>query len=154
MVELNFDISTIETSEFPPLNPGVYRGEIVSAEQRTSANGNDYLSLQITVGDNRRVFDNLNLWHKTSDKAVEIGKQRLAEIAKALGLGNITDSEVLIAKPMNVRIGLRKDDPSKNEVIAYEPPDKTMPPAAASAAIAAPVEQQAAAAGATPPWRA
>ena len=154
MVELNFDISTIETSEFPPLNPGVYRGEIVSAEQRTSANGNDYLSLQITVGDNRRVFDNLNLWHKTSDKAVEIGKKKLAEIAKALGLGNITDSEVLIAKPMNVRIGLRKDDPSKNEVIAYEPPDKTMPPAAASAAIAAPVEQQAAAAGATPPWRA
>jgi hypothetical protein len=154
MVELNFDISTIETSEFPPLNPGVYRGEIVSAEQRTSANGNDYLSLQITVGDNRRVFDNLNLWHKTSDKAVEIGKQRLAEIAKALGLGNITDSEVLIAKPMNVRIGLRKDDPSKNEVIAYEPPDKTMPPAAASAAIAAPANQQVAAAGATPPWRA
>ena len=76
MVALNFDISTIETSEFSPLNPGVYRGEIVSAEQKTSQSGNDYLSLQITVGDNRRVFDNLNLWHKTSDKAVEIGKER------------------------------------------------------------------------------
>jgi hypothetical protein len=153
MVALNFDISTIETSEFSPLNPGVYRGEIVSAEQKTSQNGNDYLALQITVGNNRRVFDNLNLWHTTSAKAVEIGKQRLAEIAKALGLGNITDSEVLIAKPMNVRIGIRKDDPSQNEVIAYEPPDSTMPPPAVSAAIPAPVEQQAATAGAPLPWR-
>jgi hypothetical protein len=152
MVALDFDTSAVETLDFKPLNPGVYLGEIVAAEQRTSSTGNDFLSLQIRVGDNRMVFDNLNLWHKTSEAAVEIGIKKLAEIAKALYLPNITDSDVMLAKPMNFRIGIRKDDPSKNEVIAYEPPDSMPPPAGAQAAITAPLQEVATAAP-TPPWQ-
>ena len=153
MVALDFDTSAVETLDFKPLNPGVYLGEIVAAEQRTSSTGNDFLSLQIRVGDNRMVFDNLNLWHKTSEAAVEIGIKKLAEIAKALYLPNITDSDVMLAKPMNFRIGVRKDDPSKNEVIAYEKPDLTPPPSSSQPAIASPVSQQAATAAPTPPWQ-
>tara|TARA_Y100000401_G_C8319199_1_gene224242 strand:+ start:589 stop:1050 length:462 start_codon:yes stop_codon:yes gene_type:complete len=152
MVELNFDISSVQTNDYEPLAPGVYDGEIVAAEQRTSGTGNDYLSLQIRLGNNRVVFDNLNLWHKTSEAAVEIAIKKLAEIAKAIGVGNISDSNIMLTKPMNFRIGLRRDDQKQNEVIAYEPPDSMPPPAGAQAAITAPLQEVATAAP-TPPWQ-
>ena len=147
MVALDFDTSNIDTSDFSPVPPGIYDGEIVAAEQRTSATGNEYLSLQIRLGNNRLVFDNLNLWHKTSEAAVEIAKKKLAEIEQALGT-KIRDSEQMLCKALNFRIGVQKDDATKNEVLSYmKPDDMPSPPTQAHQAESGTSASNAA------PWR-
>jgi len=141
MVEINFEVDTEAASDssFGPITPGDYLGRIIAVDQKTSSSGNEYLSVEIQT-DKGRVWDNLNLWHSNS-KAVDIAKRKLSEIGIAVGLGVIKDTEQLLAKELTVKIGLRKDDPTKNEVITYASASAADLPATAASApppVAAP----------------
>lgn len=155
MVELNFDISAdaVQERSFGPIPPGDYEGEIVGVDVKTSQAGNQYLSVQVRVEGKGSVWDNLNLWHSRAD-VVEIATRRLNEIGAALGMARIRDTDELLAKRVQIAIGLDKRDPSRNQIVGYRSvagSPATTPvaaPAAPSPAAAAPL-----AASAAPAWR-
>ena len=134
MVEINFEVDSEAASDssFGPITPGDYLGRIIAVDQKTSSSGNEYLSVEIQT-DKGRVWDNLNLWH-SNPKAVDIAKRKLSEIGVAVGMGVIKDTEQLLAKELTVKVGLRKDDPTKNEVITYASASAADLPAAAPSA--------------------
>ena len=134
MVEINFEVDSEAASDssFGPITPGDYLGRIVAVDQKTSGSGYEYLSVEIQT-DKGRVWDNLNLWH-SNPKAVDIAKRKLSEIGVAVGMGKIKDTEELLAKELTVKVGLQKDDPTKNEVITYTSAAAADLPAAAPSA--------------------
>lgn len=117
MVELNFEVAAAEPSAFGPLAPGEYVGEIVAADVKQTKAGSNMLSLEIKT-DRGKVWDNLNLWH-SNPKAVEIAKERLSAIGRALGMSAITDTDQLLAKRVKVRVGIQERNPNYNEVLGY-----------------------------------
>jgi len=153
MVELNFDVdaSAVGDSSFGPIPAGNYDGEIVAADVRVSGAGHNYLSVQVKIEGRGSVWDNLNLWHPSAG-AVEIAQRKLNEIGVALGLGNIGDTDQLVAKRVKVSVGFQKSDPTRNEIKTYSSPASAASPAQAvppSAAAPAPPP----AGGAAPAWR-
>lgn len=112
-------------AERAPLPPGTYVGVIADSRSRTSANGNDYLELELEITDGphagRKIWDRINLWHPKSDVA-DIAKRRLAQACRALGIAAPKDSADLHDKPVGIIIAVkpRRDTGDKvNEVNGY-----------------------------------
>lgn len=140
MVSLNFEVEAEEPTGYGPLPAGEYDAEIVAADVRQTKSGTDMLSLEIQTAKGK-VWDNLNLWH-SNPKAVEIAKERLSAIGRALNMPRITDTDQLLAKRIKVRVGIQERNPNYNEVLGY----------AAASNVAPTVEPQKNAAAAPPPW--
>lgn len=99
-----FDPNEVPEDErsFDPMPAGDYLCQIIDSEVVQTSKGGDMLKLTLEVMDgpysNRRVWDNLNIRNSNPD-AQRIAHRTLADICKAVGLGPITDSEVLHYKP-------------------------------------------------------
>ena len=119
MVKLNFDTTAITDTSFGPIAPGEYDGEIVAAEERMSGAGNRYLSIQVQIDSKGSVWDNLNLWHPKPN-VVEIALDRLKQYKQATDTALDRaefDTDEWLARTVRVRVGIKKDDPSRNEIL-------------------------------------
>jgi hypothetical protein len=142
MANLNFNATDIDPSDnFEPIPPGQYPVQIVHSEMRPTKRGDgQYLFVELEVLDGehqgRRVFDRLNLQNPNQD-TVAIAQRALSQIAHAVGVLDISDSEQLHFKPLlaNVTVQPPKGDYSaSNQVRGYRPLPvqvQAPPPAAA-----------------------
>ena len=86
-----------------------------SIEALNSGNGGKLcFKLQNTEG--LTGYYNLNLFHQTSEQAVNIAKAQLSALSHVIGVFKVTDSTQLHGIPFQVEMGPRKDDPEKLEV--------------------------------------
>lgn len=169
MANLGFMFNSAEVEPSSPyeiLPPDNYVVTIVNSEMRANKAGTgEYLWLEMVVDEGpyagRRVFDRLNLY-SNSDKAVQIAKEKLSAIFRAVGVVASDDSEVLHHRRLIAVVNVRPAGPDKtgvhreaqNEVKGFKP--VTGQPQQARVAPqpqpqAAPV--QTASRPATPPWR-
>lgn len=168
-INFQFDVSTIDpyVGGGEPLPTGTYPMAISAMEcvPNTKAETGHNLKMTYTVIEGefkgRKVFENLNLWHKTSSQAVEIAWKHLSSIGRAVGVMQGNDLTVLANKPMLVDISLEPGTPASidengREVKARGPQNRIQrrdPYAAQAAAQSAPqpVSQPNAAAAAQAP---
>lgn len=115
-----------DSLDLEPIKPGVYKAVITESQMMDNSKGTGkflMLTLQIIEGEfkNRRVWDRLNLIHP-NETAVEIAKQSLANICRAVGVLTPRDSAELHDKPMSIRVVQRKREDNgeiANDVKAY-----------------------------------
>lgn len=128
MVQLNFDPSSVEGSNnFDVIPAGTYEAMIFGAELKESKAGNKYLEIQFQITQepyaNRRIFDNINLFHPT-EKVRNIAEIQLRDICEAIELkGALTDTSQLEGKTLMVSLKIEKSDQygDKNRVKGYSP---------------------------------
>ena len=149
MVALNFDASTVSGVL---LEPGQYQAQIISAEPVQSQNKpeNSYLKCQIKIeGKSDTIVERRKIWTQ-SETAKEMANKTLAEIANALGMRAIPDSDDMLLRPLMVQVEIEVGDlkpdgskyPDKNVIGRYMPIGAAAPPEAiwqAAQAPAAPV---------------
>jgi hypothetical protein len=153
LAELGFNASTVEPNEgFDVIPAGEYDAVIVGSEVKATSSGEGKmlkLELQILSGQfqNRKLFDNLNLWNK-SDKAVQIARGTLSAICRAINVLTPSDSTELHNKPLRVKIKIEKSAEygDQNRIASYKPRHVAPPPAPVAHAPA----PQPVAAGASP----
>jgi hypothetical protein len=155
------------------LPPGRYGAQIVNSEMRvTRAGTGQYLWLEMDVIEGphqgRKIWDQLNLVNP-SPQTVEIAQRTLSAICHAVGQLQVSDSEQLHFRPLQVTLAVEIDSRDKlrpaeeqrkqNKVKGYAPLGGAAParsvasPSAAPARPAAAPARPAAAASTTPPWR-
>ena len=115
-----------EGNNFEPIPPGWYNVTIVDVElKETKAGTGEYLAFQFTVDNeqysNRVIFTNLNI-SNPSPKAEEIGRRQLGDVARAIGIVTVTDTEDFINKSLLIKDSIKKDDyfGDRNEVKAFK----------------------------------
>ena len=125
-----FDPGQVPEDErsFDPLPAGDYNCQIVESDVVATKSGGDMLKLTLEVIDgpyeNRKVWDNLNIRNSNPD-AQRIAHRALADLCAAVGVGAITDSDVLHFKPFVAQLKVETDksgqyDP-QNRVKKYKP---------------------------------
>jgi hypothetical protein len=153
----NFNVDDLPQSDnnFEPIPAGWYTATIGGAELKdTKAGTGKFVSVRFDIigpsHEGRVVFTNLNI-SNPNPKAEEIGRQQLGDIARALGLKSVSDSDQLIGGTLSIKVTV-KDDPQYgkgNEVKGYKAVDGSAPPAAGASAPAA---SNASASSKSPPW--
>jgi len=151
MANLNgFNAHEVEpTSNFEPLPAGKYLAVITDSEMKPTKSGTGQylqLSLQILEGPykGRYVWARLNL-HNPNPTTVQIARQELSAICRAVGVMQPTDSVELHNIPLIITVKLKKREDTgemTNEVRSYAKRE------AAASNIAPPQANNP-----TPPWR-
>ncbi|MBI1374085.1 MAG: DUF669 domain-containing protein [Phycisphaera sp.] len=151
MANLNgFNAAQVEPSqEFEPIPAGKYLAVITESEMKPTKNGGgQYLQLTFQMLDGpykgRYVWARLNL-HNANATTVQIARQELSSICRAVGVMTPGDSVELHNIPLVITVKLKKRQDTgdmTNEVRGY-----------AKRAAAAGSAQPAQATSATPPWR-
>ena len=124
VINHNVDPNDISSGDWPLLKDGDYPAAIVEADTKPTKAGDQMLIIQFDLGSGGNLWQNFNLWHSTSEKAVEIAKQELNEMGVALGIPRIGDTDELIGKRLILKVGTEpaKDDwPAKNKIVGYKP---------------------------------
>jgi len=108
MAELGFSYDPSLVSDNDVLPEGEYNAQIIKSEiTPTKAGDGNILTLTWELLDGvyakRQVWQRLNIQNPNS-QAQEIAQRDLKKITKALGLGTITNSDVLHGKPMRIRL--------------------------------------------------
>ena len=163
MVALNFDATAVpeSTGGFELLQPGEYRAEIVAAETKVSKKGHTYMELQVKVEGSGSVWDNLNLWNP-NPSAVEVANDRLKQIARALNMTHVADSDDILLKPLMVKVNIEAGTngySDKNIIVSYSAIGAVAAPAMAQLAqapvppSAPPATAAPAPATSSPPWQ-
>ena len=180
MAQLNATFDATGVAPAAPLEllpPGRYAAQIVNSEMRPTRAGNgQYLWLELDVIEGphqgRKLWDQLNLVNP-NPQTVEIAQRTLSAICHAVGQMQVSDSEALHFRPLQVTLAVEADSRDKhlppheqrkqNRVKGYAQIGGAAParPAAGPAAARSPAAQAAAAAPArpaptastTPPWR-
>lgn len=151
-VDGGIDPSQHEPSHnFTPLPPGSYPVEIESVEIKdTKAGTGKYLKVQYNViGEDyngRKLFDQINILNP-SEKAQEIGRRQLADLARACDIPFLDDEDMLIGKQLEVRVKVKqeKDREPDNEIKGYKPLGGGAQTEAPAKQAAPPAQKQAAA---------
>ena len=123
------------TGDYSPIPEGVYPAVIKDATiQNTKAGTGQYIKVRFDVmGEHhagRVVFTNLNI-RNPNPKAEEIGRAQLGELARALGLATVTDTDQLIGGQCQIKVVVRKSEQygDSNEVKGYRALAGSKPPA-------------------------
>lgn len=119
-IQFQFDVSAIApyVGASDPLPTGSYPMAISNMEcvANNKAETGHNLKIEYTVIEGefkgRKVFENLNLWHKSSSQAVEIAFRHLSSIGHAVGVLAGGDLTVLAHKPMTVEVSLEPGTPA------------------------------------------
>ena len=147
-----FDAKSVDTTQrdFENLPPGDYVLEVEKSEVTATKDGNGeilklvYNVIEPGVFKERKIFGNINLIN-ANVQAQEIGKQELARLCRAVGLGEIDDSEELHFKSFTAKVGLSKPRTGKdgktyeprNEIKKFYFPDEGAVPEAKAQPVAA-----------------
>ena len=156
MAILNFDATAVDPQEerdFSPIPQGDYTAAIVASEMKDTKDfTGQYLELRVQILEGqykgRLIFSRLNLQNK-NPKAVEIARQELSAICRAVGVLRPQDSSDLHDRPMKIGVKIRPGkDKDKDNKVAYGPSNeiKSWKPAGD------PAPAQAPAAPAKKPW--
>lgn len=134
----DFNAANVETSngDFQPLPEGLYKAIIESADITPTKKGDgSYLKLQYgVVGPThagRKLFHRITL-NNPSMKAVEIGREQIASLFKAIGKNLVGDTDELIGRSVVIKV---KVDGQYNNVIGTMP-DGAVSSVAPSAPVA------------------
>lgn len=124
---LKMDVEKEATPEFEPVPVGEYVAVVTKANVKENQNGKGtHLSgqAQIIEGDfaKRVVFFNITLTND-NETAERIGRGQLAQLAKAVHVVDLRDTNDLLDKPLRIRVVMRKDDASRNDIKAFMPLD-------------------------------
>ena len=102
------------TTDLVPIPPGWQSAHIVEASYKEVLNNSTSTYMlavfEVTEGAHkgRKIFQNVTLTNQ-NQHAVEIGQRLLTDICNALKIGPLKNLEVLLYKPMKVRIGIKRD---------------------------------------------
>ena len=148
-------------NRFELLPAGNYIAQIVKSEIKVNKDGfGSRLSMQfqITDGDKRgrTLFQDVTMKNQ-NETAMKIGREQLAQLARACGLTRVQDSAQLHGIEMQIRVAIREDKTGqyepRNEIKRFEPLGSQGQAAPAShAAPVAPVAPTAPA-GRAMPWK-
>lgn len=69
---------------------------------------------------NRKCWQGIN-YKNNNAQAQSIGQRELADICQAIGIPPISNTSLIEFKPMDVKLGIEKDDAEKNRVLAVAP---------------------------------
>lgn len=133
MTTLNFDATNVPPAEAPEvMPPGWYTAQMTESESApTNDNTGTMLKCTFTImgGEHagRKVFDRLNLQNK-NPVAVEIAYKTLSAICHAVGVIQVTDSQQLHGRPLQLKLALRPAGPgadgkhyeAQNEIKGYK----------------------------------
>lgn len=135
-------------NNFELLPAGWYTAKVTAAEIKTTKAGNGtYLAVRYDITgpsyQGRVVFGNINLTNP-NQKAEQIGLQQLGNIARAVGLEVISDSDQLIGHDLQIKLSIKKDDKydDSNEIKGFKAID----------GVTAAEEPKIGGKTATPPW--
>jgi len=138
------------TNDYSTLPDGWYSVTIKSADiQNTKAGNGQYIKIRFDViGEShagRVVFSNLNI-RNPNPKAEEIGRQQVGELARAIGLASITDTDQLVGANLSIKVTTRKSEQygDSNEVRGFK--------SLAGGTIPAPAKTQTISAKTAAPW--
>ena len=148
---INVDELPVAQYDNSPLPEGEYTAVIKDAEiKQTKAGTGQYIKVRFDITGEKHagrvVFSNVNI-RNPNPKAEEIGRQQLGELARAVGLKTITDTDQLIGGQCQIKVVIRQSegyDP-QNEIKRYK--------AIEGAALPQPaVQTTTVSGGSTPPW--
>jgi hypothetical protein len=112
--EFHFDPSQEEGSSFKPISVGNYTAEIIEATLAVPSNGDGHMLKLVwrvidSAHEGRQVFDYLCYQH-SNQQTQDIARRKIKDICTALGITEqVTNPEVFMFKPMQVRIGIKSD---------------------------------------------
>jgi hypothetical protein len=157
MANLNgFNAAQVEPSQdFEPLPAGRYLAVVTGSEMKPTKNGGgQYLQLAFQILDGpykgRFVWARLNL-HNGNPTTVQIARQELSAICRAVGVMNPNDSVELHNIPLLITVKLKKRTDNgelSNEIKGFAKRETAAAAVAAGSATAAPSTPNP-----TPPWR-
>jgi len=116
-----YDVNTLPVSEsYEPLPEGWYTAVIKSSELKYTKSGTGQYILVRWVAAHHGIADILNI-RNDSAKAEEIGKAKLGELLRAVGVARINDSDQLIGLSAEIRLVIKEQPGYKpsNEVKSY-----------------------------------
>jgi hypothetical protein len=121
MAQLNATFDATGVAPAAPLEllpPGRYAAQIVNSEMRPTRAGNgQYLWLELDVIEGshqgRKLWDQLNLVNP-NPQTVEIAQRTLSAICHAVGQMQVSDSEALHFRPLQVTIAVEADSRDKH----------------------------------------
>jgi len=148
---INVDELPVAEYDNSPVPEGDYTAVINSAEIKTTKAGNgQYINVRFDItGDKhagRVVFGKFNI-RNANPKAEEIGRQQLGELARAVGLKTITDTDQLVGGQCQIKLVIRQSEGygAQNEIKRYK--------AIEGAALPKPVAQTTTVTSSAPPWQ-
>ena len=130
MSDYDFDVNTVKEvdDDFKPLPPGNYPVSIDYCDVRDTKKMNGemlHLEFLVTEGNwqGRKLFDNLLFKHE-NPTAVEMGKKKIAALARAIGLEKfkLNESRAFLNKPLVVEVTTKKGTngyADSNEIVKY-----------------------------------
>lgn len=150
MAELQFNSANVEPQQsFEPIPKGWYNLSVESCELKpTKAGTGSYLSLQLKVQDgefnNRTVFDMIT-YSNPNAQAVEIGHRKLSALCRAVGIVELTSTDMLLNRLVAAKVGIRIDktgtyDP-QNDIKEYKSASEATAPVVGNAAPTAAASQ-------------
>lgn len=116
MARFGFDISETEYNErgefeIIPKGTEVTLKATEAEEKKTSAGTGSYIAVtfEVTKGEHagRKIWQNFNI-NNPSDKAEKIGREQIAGWARACGKPNAQDTDELLERPFNAKLGIEK----------------------------------------------
>lgn len=148
MAELGevFNANEVKPNEGRDVLPaGEYAVVIVDSERKAAKSGNgDYVSLTLQVAkgahQNRKLFDNLNLWNK-NEKAKQIARGTLSAICRAVGVLTPKDTSELHNRLLIAKVTIERDEERgpQNRIDAYKPMPAAVAPQPTQQAAPQPV---------------
>ena len=123
------EIKAAGENRFEIIPAGNYLAQIVKSEIKVNKDGQGTrlsLQFQITDGDKRGriLFQDVTL-KNANETAMKIGREQLAQLARACGLTAVQDSAQLHNIEMQIRVGIKEDKEGKfeprNEIKRFEP---------------------------------
>lgn len=152
------EIKAAGENRFELIPAGNYIAQIIKSEIKVNKDGfGSRLSLQFQITDGekrgRTLFQDVTL-KNANETAMKIGREQLAQLARACGLTRVQDSAQLHDIEMQIKVSIREDKTGqyepRNEIKRFEPlPGQVASPAAP----ATPAVPPAAPAGRAMPWK-
>jgi len=149
MAQLGFfanpeDAGEVREYDNSPVPEGWYEAEIRKAEILPTKAGGHRVNIQYAItgptNTGRVVFGSINIDHP-KQQVVDIGKEQLAQIARAIGKG-FDDTDELVGKQIAIRVKIEQRE-------GYQPSNSVVGYRASSSKVGSPAAK---ASGSTPPW--
>ena len=150
MAQLGFfanpqDAGEVREYDNSPVPEGWYEAEIRKAEILPTKAGGHRVNIQYAItgptNTGRVVFGSINIDHP-KQQVVDIGKEQLSNIARAIGKG-FDDTDDLVGRAVRIKVKISKSEgyPDSNDVNGWQAPLSKIGGAPAAKAS-----------GSTPPW--
>lgn len=127
-------------NQYGPIPDGWYTAVITDADLKETRSGTGHFiktawKIEGPKSAGRLIWQNLNI-RNDSPKAEEIGRRQLGEIARAIGLAKVSETDQLIGGRAEIKITTREDEKygSSNEIKGVRAIGGSAPPAPAAPA--------------------